>query len=214
LKRLIFLIVLLPSVISALAEEPRTFTSDPESPELGESQTVKDRSFLWGLAGFVLTTAPGAIGLGVSAQSAPDFTDAATPLGRTVAAAAIGAGVSLFAALIRTGSPNVYQHLGFKYVKSTFYGDLVGFGTLSLAAMAIYPEILPYSLAVILIAVTEPLWGPLVQAGQQAGCISLNTIRDGKAVFVGFSIPTSVRLGDRNATQGHHDNRMKRDQLN
>lgn len=190
MKRLIFLIALLLSAISALAGEPRTFTSDPESPELGESQTIKDRSFLWGLSGFVLTAAPGAIGLVVCAQSTPDIADAAAPLGNTVAAAAIGAGVSLVAALIGTGRPNVYQHFGFKYVKSTFYGDLVGFGILSLAAIAIYPEILPYSLAMILIAVTEPLWGPLVQAGQQAGCISLNTIRDGKAVFVGFSIPT------------------------
>jgi hypothetical protein len=150
---------------------------------------------LWGLAGFVLTATPGAIGLAVSAQNAPDFLDAAgAPLGRTVAAAAIGAGVSLFAALIRTGNPNVYHHLGFKYVKSAFYGDLIGFGILSLAAMALYPELLPYSLGVILIAVTEPFWGPLLQAGQQAGCISVNTIHDGKALFVGFSIPTRVKL--------------------
>jgi hypothetical protein len=195
LKRLIFLVVLLPSAIGAPADEPRTFSGDPESPALSESQTVKDRSFLWGLAGFVLTAAPGVIGLGVSAQNAPDFLDAAgAPLGRTVAAAAIGAGVSLVAALIRTGNPNVYQHLGFKYVRSTFYGDLIGFGILGLAAIAVYPEILPYSLALILIAATEPFWGPLVQAGQQAGCISVHTIRDGKAVFVGFSIPARAKL--------------------
>jgi hypothetical protein len=103
------LMVLLPAALGAFADEPRIFTSDPEAPELGEPQTSKDRSFLWGLAGFVLTAAPGAIGLGISAQSAPDFEDAVdAPLGRAVGAAAIGAGVSLFAALLS------FERVGFK----------------------------------------------------------------------------------------------------
>ena len=156
--------------------EPRVLTSDAEPSESEEPEAHKDRSFLWGLTGFILTAVPGAIGLGISAQSAPDIEDAAGPLGSTAGAATIGAGVSLFAALL------TFERVGFSYLKAAFYGDLVGLGVLFLAAIAVYPEILPYSLAVILLLVTEPIWRPL-------GCLAVTANSDEKAVFLGFSIP-------------------------
>jgi hypothetical protein len=158
-----------------------------------EPELVKDRAFLWGLAGFLLTAVPGAIGLGFGAQGVTDILQDATPLNYAAGGAAIGAGVSLVAALIRTRES--YSSLGFKYLKSAFYGDLIGFGVITLAAIAMYPEILQYALAVVALLILEGIFGPQESWGCSSwgcsswGCISLGTLHNGDAVFLHISIP-------------------------
>lgn len=175
---------------AALADEGEAFPDGEQESKVSEPELVKDRAFLWGLAGFLLTSIPGAIGLGFGAQGVTDILQDATPLNYAAGGAAIGAGVSLVAALIRTGNPAVYSSLGFKYLKSAFYGDLIGFGVITLAAIAMYPEILQYALAVVALLILEGIFGPQESWGCSSwGFISLGTLHNRDAVFLHISIP-------------------------
>ena len=96
--------------------------------------------FLWGLRGFALTFLPGLVGIVIgSVQGGETDEQIGNSLGYGTVGALAGSGSSLVLSLIASR-----QVL---YLEPTFTGDLVGLGTLSLVAVAIYPEIVAALLA-------------------------------------------------------------------
>ena len=104
----------------------------------GDQEPIKtygnNEPFLWGLRGFALTFIPGVVGIAIgSVQGGARDEQIGNSLGYGTVGALAGAGSSLVLSLIASR-----QVL---YLGPTFIGDLVGLGTLSLVAVAIYPEI-------------------------------------------------------------------------
>lgn len=110
----------------------------------GDGESIKtsvgNEPLLWGLRGLGLTFAPGLVGLVVgNAQGGQLDKRIEQSLSYGTAGALLGAGSSLILSLVASK-----QEL---YIGQAFIGDLVGLGTLSLVAVAMYPKIAAMLLA-------------------------------------------------------------------
>jgi hypothetical protein len=114
------------------------FIGDAES----RSATGTNGPFLWGLMGFGLTVVPGVVGLTIGGQACQKYERIDKVLTYGTIGSLIGAGVSLTASLVFSQGHDV--------LTPTFYGTLVGFGTLAIIAVAMYPEILVIFAAALL----------------------------------------------------------------
>lgn len=100
-----------------------------------KTATGANQGFLWGLMGFGLTVVPGVVGLAIGGQGGQEFERIPKVLTYGTIGSLIGAGVSLTSSLVFSFSQ------GQDVFTPTSYGILVGFGTLTIVAVAMYPEI-------------------------------------------------------------------------
>jgi hypothetical protein len=107
------------------------FIVDAESSNV----TGTNESFLWGLMGFGLTVVPGVVCLVIGGQGGQEFERIPKVLSYGLTGFLIGAGVSLTSSLVFSFSQ------GRDVFTPTYYGILVGLGTLTIVTVAMYPEI-------------------------------------------------------------------------
>lgn len=115
------------------------FTGDAEST----TTSSRNERFLWGLRGYGLTLVPGVVGLVIGDQGGQRDESIQKSLSYGTVGALLGAGSSLILSLVAS------KHE--LYLGPTFIGDLLGLGTLSIVAVAMYPEILAALIAVFVV---------------------------------------------------------------
>jgi hypothetical protein len=100
-----------------------------------KTSTGTNEPFLWGLLGFGLTVVPGVVGLGIGGHGGQEYERVPKALDYGTIGSLIGAGISLTSSVIFSFSQ------GHDVFTPTFYGTLVGLGTVTIVALAMYPEI-------------------------------------------------------------------------
>jgi len=151
MKQMFVIVQMLFLVYKGIANPTLEPLDDLPSQAPEKPNTSISKEFLWGIAGFTLTFLPGIIGIGVGGQHG----EIAEAIKFGLIGLGIGAGVSLTTSLLF--SPGQL----FENVKPTYTGVLVGFGTLVVVTVAIYPELIA---ALIIL--------PVLFALRAMGCIS------------------------------------------